>query len=486
MRAAGVLMPVSALPSSYGVGDFGPSAYKFVDLIHEMKLKIWQVLPLNPLGYGNSPYQAYSSFAGDELYISLDNLVDDDLLSKGEAVSFNQNSGSVEYTAVRNHKANILKIAFTNFNKAKILRDEYNKFLSDSPWVQNYAVFIALKKANNLLTWNFWPEAHKNWIKDHALDLSPFEDDINYELFIQFIFFRQWFKLKNYTNKLGINIMGDIPIYIGFDSLDVWENQEIFLLNENQEPTFVAGVPPDFFSKTGQRWGNPLYDWEKLEATKFKFWIERLRINSVSFDMIRIDHFRAFDTYWKVPSSCPTAEEGEWVEAPGYKLFDTIYQELPEIKIVAEDLGDLRTEVLELRDHYKLHGMQIFQFIFDPKFDNSTLENTTRTIIYTGTHDNSTLMEWYHSLSRNKRQRLKKYFHAIDRSIKSEIIHYIMNCKAEYAIFPVQDIIGLDESARFNTPGQIGSPNWEWKLADFEQLEKEVLFIASEVTKSNR
>jgi 4-alpha-glucanotransferase len=280
-------MPVGSFPSNYGIGDFGTEAYKFVDIIHQMQLKIWQVLPLNPLGYGNSPYQAYSSFAGDELYISLDRLSEDELLTPADLIKFNSDKPTtIEYQAVRKHKELMLRKAFANFKASNKLRAEYVQFTTTTPWLKNYAVFLTLKKANNLKIWTDWPVAHKNWIKDKALDLTPFQDQIDYEMFLQFIFYRQWFALKYYANSLGIQIMGDIPIYIGMDSLDVWENQDIFLLDENQQPTFIAGVPPDYFSVTGQRWGNPLYNWKALEANGFKFWIERLAGNANAFDLI--------------------------------------------------------------------------------------------------------------------------------------------------------------------------------------------------------
>ncbi|MEN9946628.1 MAG: hypothetical protein RLZZ293_1014, partial [Pseudomonadota bacterium] len=414
MKSAGILMPVASLPSNYGIGDFGDQAYQFVDLVASMKMKIWQVLPLNPLGYGNSPYQAYSSFAGDELYISLDKLVTDGLLEDNQLKNFNDQATRIDYQAVRSYKQTYLQQAFHQFMTTNnYLNDEYQKFLTTHLWAHDYAVFLTFKKINNLTIWTSWPDQYKNWIKDKQLDLTPYQLQINYELFIQFIFYRQWYALKNYANQAGIQIMGDIPIYLGLDSLDVWANQEMFLLDEQQQPTFIAGVPPDFFSETGQRWGNPLYNWDKLQDSQFKFWLDRLAGNSVAFDIIRIDHFRAFDTYWKIPASCPTAIEGEWVEAPGYALFDTIYKQLPNIQIVAEDLGDLRPEVLILRDHYKLKGMKIFQFIFDPLKDNSSLD-IINTIVYTGTHDNSTLMGWYSSLSIDEQHNLREYFKADD------------------------------------------------------------------------
>ncbi len=486
MKKAGALVAIASLPSPYGVGDFGPKAYELVDTLAEMKLKIWQVLPLNPLGYGNSPYQPYSSFAGDELYISIDQLVADGLLFQSDVVEFKANATVIDYQGARLHKTAMLKKAFASFVKDSQLKLELESFVAKTNWAYNYAVFVTLKKANNQQAWNLWPFEHKNWINDKKFDLSIYNTEINYELFIQFIFSRQWLALKAYANSKDIKVMGDIPIYLGFDSLDVWENQDMFLLDAEQNPSFVAGVPPDYFSVTGQRWGNPIYNWENLAKTNFKFWIERLHGNMQAFDIIRIDHFRAFDTYWKIPASCPTAVDGEWVEAPGYALFDTIYKELPEIKIVVEDLGDLRPEVLELRDHYKLPGMQIFQFVFNVDGNNCHLEKAENTIIYTGTHDNSTLMGWYWSLKNWNRKRLKRFFKANDLTIKHKMLKYNLNCQADYVIFPAQDILGLGDYARINTPSTIGSPNWEWKMSSLSGLKSEIEWLGKMVAKSGR
>lgn len=483
-KKAGALLAISSLPSDYGIGDFGENAYNFIDIIDQMGIKIWQVLPLNPLGFGNSPYQAYSSFAGDSIYISIDKLIEDELITKRDADSFNKLATYVDYDGIRQHKNAILEKAYANFKSNPRLHSSFTKFLQESSWVYNYAVFITFKKLNGNKTWNHWSSPQKNWIKDKQFDLTLYHDSINFELFIQFIFYKQWMKLKTYANNKGIEIMGDIPIYTGYDSVDVWENQDIYLLDEHKNPSFVAGVPPDFFSETGQLWGNPLYDWNALRKTGFKFWIERLRGNAKMFDIIRIDHFRAFDTYWKIPGNAKTAIDGEWVEAPGYELFDTVYKELPDINIVAEDLGDLRPQVLKLRDHYNLKGMKVFQFHFKP--NDPEFENTTNCIIYTGTHDNNTLMGWYDSLNSTEQKQILSFFETVPENLNQEIIKYVLNTKAKYVIFPIQDIIGLDATSRMNTPGQIGSPNWEWKLTNFTKLESKIQFMANEIKKSGR
>lgn len=465
MKRIGILLGVASLPSKFGIGDFGPNAYKFANWLIKEKYNLWQVLPLNPLGFGNSPYQPYSSFAGDELYISPEQLVKDGLLAESDLTDYQPYSSTIDYIGVREHKAQFLAKAYVNFTASAILKAEYDKFIENHNWAYNYAVFLTFKKLNDFKPWNLWQQEHKDWIKNPTTNLSQYQSEIDYELFIQFIFYQQWQALKAYANSLGIEIMGDIPIYLGFDSLDVWQNQDLFLLDENQNPTYIAGVPPDYFSKTGQRWGNPIYNWEKLEKTNFKFWVERLRGNMQMFDIIRIDHFRAFDTYWKIPASCPTAIEGEWVEAPGYALFDTIYRELPDINIVVEDLGDLRPEVLKLRDHYKLPGMQVFQFVFNLLVDNSRFETLQNCVVYSGTHDNSTLLGWYRSLKKWQRKQVKRYFRATERNLIRKILRYIGKCQAKYIVFAMQDILELDDSARINYPGKIGSPNWEWKLS---------------------
>ncbi|MBK2110392.1 4-alpha-glucanotransferase [Francisella tularensis] len=470
MTKAGLLLAISSLPSQHGIGDLGKSAYEFVDILKQAGTRIWQVLPLTPLGFGNSPYQSSSSFAGDEIYISLEKLADYGLLEESSLKKLNANSKKVEYELVRNFKDNYLEEAFNNFQSSKDkFGQEYNDFITQNSWVKNYAIFKAFRKANNNQAWNFWPAEYKNWIKDKAIELDQFQREIDYQIFLQFIFYKQWFELREYANKNNIEIMGDLPIYLGFDSADVWEHQEIFLLDENQNPSFVAGVPPDFFSETGQLWGNPLYDWDKLKETNFDFWIDRLNGNFKLFDIVRIDHFRAFDTYWKIPASEKTAINGEWVEAPGYDFFDTVYKRIPDANIIAEDLGDLRDEVFELRDHYNLKGMKVFPFHFDLK--TARFIDDANIIAYSGTHDNNTLKGWYFDeLNRYQRKLLKRYFKANDKNIFSKIIKYLLNCEAEYVILPVQDVLELDGTARLNTPGTVGSPNWQWKLADFDSL----------------
>ena len=474
MRRAGILTSISSLPTKYGIGDLGEESYKFIDIISEAGFKVWQILPINPVGYGNSPYQPYSSYAGDDIYISLDLLVKEGLLKDSELNSFNENSNKVEYDKVRQFKNSYLKKAFERSKNIEEIQKDINDFKLRYDWVYKYAVFITLKKLNNLKSWLDWPKEQKLFVDNKKYDISKHNEEINYEIFVQYIFYKQWFELKKYANSKKIDIMGDIPIYVGVDSADVWWNKSAFLLDDEYKPSFIAGVPPDYFSETGQRWGNPIYNWDYIKDDNFSFWIERLKWSNLIFDIVRIDHFRAFDTYWKIPASCPTAVEGEWVEAPGYELFDEIYSKIPNIKIIAEDLGDLRPEVLELRDHYNLSGMLIMQFELDS--DKEIGLKSNKTVVYTGTHDNQTTLGWYRELNdtqrKNTKNKLKKYK---EKLYTDRILHLCFDSISDLVIIPIQDFMKLDDSARINTPGTVGSPNWEWKLRDYKNVRKNLL-----------
>lgn len=484
VRKAGILMPVASLPSNDGVGGFGKEAYRFVDILADMGVTIWQILPLNPLGYGNSPYQPFSSYAGDEIYIDLDVLAEEGYLPKNRtAYNGNLSSDRIEYEKARSYMNDYLRQAYKTFSQKEKDNPEFMEF-QKKDWVHPYAVFVALKKQNDMKCWNEWPKEQQDWILDGKYDISALQDEIDYQKFLQFIFYKQWMALKEYANRKNISIMGDIPIYVGIDSLDVWSCREDFLLDAQGKPSFVAGVPPDYFSATGQRWGNPIYNWENMEKNGFPFWINRLRYSSELYDIIRIDHFRAFDTYWKIPASCETAIEGEWVEAPGYALFDEIYRQMPGIQIVAEDLGDLRPEVLTLRDHYNLCGMNVAEFTF-----LSSEEIKEHQLVYTGTHDNQTIKGWYNGLDRkSKRQTrkgLKKYGKPWD-NIPKKMVRYVYKSQACMAIIPLADIMGLSDYARLNTPGTVGGTNWQWRLTDFSKLEKRKAEIAGLIKSSGR
>lgn len=487
MRSAGVLQAISSLPSRYGVGDFGRSAYQFIDLLADGHVHIWQLLPINPVGYGNSPYQPYSSKAIDEIYISIELLQKERLLPL-RINTYHRDATHVDFDGARQYKMPLLMKAYQKFIREK--RKGLKNFLKTHKWVYNYAVFRALKAENQMRLWTEWPEDHKNWIKNQQLDLTPFAEQISFHIFLQYIALKQWQRIHRYANKKAIQIMGDIPLYVGIDSDDVWGNQKEFLLDKDGNPSFIAGVPPDYFSVDGQRWGNPLFNWELMQQNGYQFWIKRLAYNAELFDIIRIDHFRGFDTYWKVPASCLTARDGEWVLGPSYDFFDRIFTVLPNINIVVEDLGDLRPEVLKLRDHYNFRGMNIVQFSFNPE-NMKPSDDRPNMIIYTGTHDNETLAGWIHNMSPEAQATAARYLvltlnYDADESLVDKFLRFTLENIAEWAVVPTQDILGLGTHARMNTPGTVGSPNWEWKLADFKALRERMKFFAQLIINSHR
>ena len=472
-------MPVASLPGRHGCGTFGKEAYDFVKMIHQSGLGIWQLLPLNPLGYGNSPYQPYSSYAVDELYISLDVLAQQGLLEK--VPSYHRKDDAIQYEEVRQYHDKYLRRAYQKFEKD----EAYESFIK-KPWVKEYAIFKTFKVANHLRPWIEWDKDQKDYPINQTLDLSKYDDEIAYQMFLQFVLYQQWHALKKYANSLGIQMVGDIPFYVGLDSADVWAHRENFLLDQDGRPTFIAGVPPDYFSATGQRWGNPIYDWDFMKKDQFTFWIERMAYMGEMFDVVRVDHFRAFDTYWKIPADCPTAIEGEWIEAPGYELFDTLFKQYPNLTIIAEDLGDLRPEVLELRDHYQFRGMRIVQFTFDPE---GMEEDKKHLLVYTGTHDNDTTYSWYckqpASLRRKMRQYLWKHGYR-KHSFVDDVIDYSLDSNADMVIIPMSDWIHAGSQARLNMPGSVGAPNWMWRMKDLRAFAKRIKQIRSDLVRADR
>lgn len=469
MKETGILMPLFSLPSRSGIGELGNETYEWLDMLEQAGVTIWQLLPLNPAGFGNSPYQPYSSCAGDEIYVSLDLLFEQGLLDEKPPV-FRQYADHVDYVAVREFKEPYFRKAFEKFEKT----EGYEAFVSQD-WVTPYCVFRALKKANHGVCWNEWQdEKEKNWCEDRTELSAEVQKEADYHTFLQYMFYLQWTKIKETANQKGIRIMGDVPFYVGVDSVDVWGGKDNFLLDTDGRPIFIAGVPPDYFSATGQRWGNPIYDWDKMKEDGYRFWVDRIGYNSKLFDIIRIDHFRAFDTFWKIPASCPTAIEGEWIEAPGYEVLDTLKREIPDVNLAAEDLGDLRPEVLELRDHYNLKGMKIGVFAIDTngKYARDVLPEKENMIIYTGTHDNDTLMEWYRSLSPARARKVRRFLKnqgIKNGSVQDRLLTYMLGSMAEFAILPMADVIGLGKEGHLNTPGTVGSPNWEWRMPGFDR-----------------
>ena len=477
MKKAGILWPLASLNGSHGIGDFGKASYDFIDISKKAGFDMWQILPLNPLGFGNSPYQPYSSYAGDEIYISLDMLYDDGLLE--EKVAHLEQKDRVDYNYVRDFKGKYLKKAYLKFKEKNLENSEaYKKFL-EFDFVYDYAVFLTLKKANKLIAWNEWPSEQKNWIIDKKLDLKAFEDQINYEIFIQYTFFDQWMKLKSYANKNGIKIIGDVPFYVGLDSLDVWQNQKYFEITEEGKPILIAGVPPDAFSDKGQRWGNPIYKWSEIEKDDFKFWIDRLRYNAKLYDIVRLDHFRAFDTYWQIDAKNDTAIIGEWIPAPGYKLFDIIEKELKDVEFIAEDLGTMMPGVYKLRDHYDLKGMVIIQENLRP-WENHFIEAATNSAAYPGTHDNKTLFQWYGELDKTQQESIKDYFKTLGINhgdIREDFFDYVMGMVSEYVIISLADILGIGQEARINEPATLSDKNWSFKLKNLDEYKEKADFL---------
>ena len=477
MKKAGILWPLASLNGSHGIGDFGKASYDFIDISKKAGFDMWQILPLNPLGFGNSPYQPYSSYAGDEIYISLDMLYDDGLLE--EKVAHLEQKDRVDYNYVRDFKGKYLKKAYLKFKEKNLENSEaYKKFL-EFDFVYDYAVFLTLKKANKLIAWNERPREQKNWIIDKKLDLKAFEDQINYEIFIQYTFFDQWMKLKSYANKNGIKIIGDVPFYVGLDSLDVWQNQKYFEITEEGKPILIAGVPPDAFSDKGQRWGNPIYKWSEIEKDDFKFWIDRLRYNAKLYDIVRLDHFRAFDTYWQIDAKNDTAIIGEWIPAPGYKLFDIIEKELKDVEFIAEDLGTMMPGVYKLRDHYDLKGMVIIQENLRP-WENHFIEAATNSAAYPGTHDNKTLFQWYGELDKTQQESIKDYFKTLGINhgdIREDFFDYVMGMVSEYVIISLADILGIGQEARINEPATLSDKNWSFKLKNLDEYKEKADFL---------
>ena len=469
MRKCGVLMPISSLPSRFGIGGFSKEAYDFVDFLAAGGQSLWQILPLGPTGYGDSPYQSFSTFAGSPYYISLDALIEEGLLTEQECEScdYGDNPEYVNYEKIYNTRFKLLRMAF---DRANILEnEEYKSFVEENKeWLKDYAMYMAIKDSKNGIAWIEWdedirlrkPEAMVRYEKE-------LEDAINFYSYQQYLFATQWAALKAYANKKGVDIVGDIPIYVAFDSADTWANPELFQLDEENIPTGVAGCPPDAFSATGQLWGNPLYRWDYHEKTGFAWWIRRLAYCFKIYDMVRIDHFRGFDEYWAIPYGDHTAEFGRWEKGPGYALFDAMKKALGNRPVIAEDLGFLTPSVLKLVKKTGYPGMKILQFAFDPREESDYLPHNypKNCVVYTGTHDNDTVNGWIAALGRKDLAFAKKYIGVKRTSdICSSLIRTALASVADTAIIPLQDYLELGSEARINTPSTLGG-NWEWRVA---------------------
>lgn len=468
-RSSGTLVHPTSFPSKYGMGDLGTEAYRFIDFLYETDQTIWQVLPLGPTGYGNSPYASYSAFAGNPYMISLELLEEKGLLTSKETQGAELPlTVEAQYERSYINKDSLLSKAFQRFTEDQS-REQQKKLksftTSNSYWLEDYAMFMACSISNDRASWNTWdddiarrkPAALKKLKQQSA-------DEIAFQTWLQYEFFEQWYALKEYANAKHIRVIGDIPIFVDHNSADVWSHPEYFEVDKQGNRKLVAGVPPDYFSETGQLWGNPLYNWKNLKKDNFSWWIERFKQMFELFDAIRVDHFRGFDAYWEVEASEETAINGQWVKAPGIDLFTTIKENFGELPIIAEDLGVMTDAVEELRDMFNFPGMKILQFAFDSDATNSFLPHNypQNCVTYTGTHDNDTTIGWYSSAPDVEKHRVREYTRSDGSNIQWELIRLGMLSVADQAIFPLQDFMNLDSSHRMNIPGTVGG-NWMWR-----------------------
>ncbi len=473
-RSCGVLLHPTSLPGPEGIGTLGEDARHFVDLLSNSGISFWQILPLSPPACGESPYSAFSAFAGNPLLVDLSQLVLEGDLPELSCPS-NPDGSRIDFESITELKMELLKKAATTFlagNKCQRM-ESFWYFCDTTPWLHDYALFMALKNNYNGASWHKWPAASAN-LKPGVYEKFSVElgTEIGVQKYIQWQFYRQWLALRTYANSQGIKILGDLPIFVAYDSVDVWRNRKLFLLDENGKPKSVAGVPPDYFSSNGQLWGNPLYDWDMHYSEGYGWWIERIRHTLSLFDAVRIDHFRGFEAAWHVPASHRTAKNGKWAKGPGYSLFAAMKGALGELSIIAEDLGVITPEVVELRDRCGFPGMKILQFAFDSGSENPYLPHnfSKNCVVYTGTHDNDTTLGWYNGLTRQQKLHVCSYIGCCENEIVAGLIRTAMMSVANTTIIPFQDLLGLDSMARMNIPGT-ATGNWAWRFC-WDQVEQ--------------
>jgi 4-alpha-glucanotransferase len=473
-RTSGLLLHPTSLPGRWGIGDLGDAAYTFVDFLHAAGQRLWQVMPLGPTGYGDSPYQSFSAFAGNPMLISIDALQAEGLLTPedlAEVPDFPRDR--VEYGSVIPWKMGILRRSFEQFKRAApdALRETFAAFRTEQrAWLADYALFAALKDVHGGANWNTWERAiarrEPAAVGEWSSRLSGDPSETEFHAYMQWLFFRQWRALKEYANERGIRIIGDIPIFVAYDSADVWANPEIFALNDEGHATAVAGVPPDYFSATGQLWGNPLYRWDVLKRRGYDWWIERFRTTLTLVDIARLDHFRGFAAYWEVPAGEETAINGRWVDGPGADLFAAVRDALGGLPIIAEDLGVITPDVEALRDDLGFPGMKVLQFAFGGSPDDPYLPHNyeRHCVVYTGTHDNDTTAGWWSTLGDMDRHNARRYVarDLNEGSVSWDFIRLALASVAEMAIIPIQDVFAFGSEARMNTPGR-PSGNWSWR-----------------------
>jgi 4-alpha-glucanotransferase len=471
-RNAGILLHPTSLPGPFGIGDLGYEAYNFINFLEAAGQKIWQVFPLGPTGYGDSPYQCFSAFAGNPFIISPEKLRDYGLLSIDDISNPPQtNPTKIDYGTVIEYKTSLNKKAYSNFKKSQNgLEKEYSEFIEqNSEWLNDFSLFMAAKDYHKGVEWTRWDKdlisRKENTLKDWRKKLS---DQIDFYNFVQFIFEKQWAELRNYANKKGIKIVGDIPIFVAFDSADVWSQKELYSVDKNGKLLFVAGVPPDYFSATGQLWGNPLFNWKEMEKDDFLWWRRRITKLLGLVDIIRIDHFRGFDAYWEIPGNAENAIKGRWVKAPGEKLFSIIQKYLGSLPIMAEDLGVITKSVADLRDKFEFPGMKILQFAFGTEMERKFLPHNIpfNSAVYTGSHDNDTTRGYFDKAKTQDNDiysHVQKYLNYYGEDIPFELIRAAYRSAADTVVIPMQDILNLGGESRMNFPGTLGG-NWTWRF----------------------
>ena len=470
-RQSGVLMHISSLPGKYGIGSFGQSAYDFVDFLVRTKQRYWQILPLGTTSYGDSPYQSFSAFAGNTHFIHLDFLVNEGLLSEEDlhGINFGDNPREVDYAKIFEARRPLLEKAVARFLETGDVDSFYRFAEENAAWLEVFAEYMAIKEHFDNLAWTEWPDEaiRRREVDRLAHYRSELSDKLVYHRVTQYLFFKQWLQLKAYANKHHIEIVGDMPIYVAADSCDVWSQPHFFKTDEVGKPTCVAGCPPDEFSATGQLWGNPIYDREAMDRDGYVWWIDRLRESFKIYDIVRIDHFRGFESYWEVPADSETSATGKWVKGPDYKLFAAVKEALGELNIIAEDLGFMTNEVIELRERTGFPGMKILQFAFNPNDESIDSPHlaTNNSVMYTGTHDNNTVLGWYRDeIDDPTREYMAQYTNRKEyETVPHAMLRTIFASVSFMAIATMQDLLELDSSARMNYPSTIGG-NWAWRM----------------------
>ena len=459
-------MHISSLPSPYGIGTLGRAAYDFADFLKAAGQHYWQLLPIGPTSYGDSPYQSFSTCAGNPYFIDLDLLIEDGLLMQDEvdAIDWAQHSERVDYGFQFSVRFDLLYKAYLRGRDRDF--DAIRLFRQENPWVEDYALYMALKRSNGMRSWEFWPEEIRlrrpGAVETYAITVA---EDVNFFIYLQFLFFRHWNALREYVHGLGIEIIGDLPIYVPYDSCDVWANPGLFQL-EQGIPTDVAGCPPDYFALDGQLWGNPLYNWDKMREDGYAWWMDRIRAASRLFDVIRIDHFRGLESYWAVPYGEPTARNGRWVKGPDHDFINRLHEVFPNLRLIAEDLGFLTEAVMQLQHDSGYPGMKVLEFAFDPREPSNYLPHRypTNCICYSGTHDNETLVQWIDGASDEVRAYAAEYLDTTPDNLREGILRAGLSSVADAFIAQMQDYLGLGASARMNTPGTVSTANWSWRM----------------------